>query len=253
MNPRQRRGVLLLAFATLGALAVFFTVLAYVGSVSAQVGDLRPVLRLAKPASAYEPITPDMLRVEQMPQKWAPAAALGDASEAVGLVAAADIPAGSLVQQGMLVTRPGIQRGYREVAILVDAETGVAGKVSSGDRVDIIMTTEDDKKRRTAAYLVTNALVIDVGVPAELAKDDRRGEFTKVTQAVPVTFALPLADALRLSYAESFAVKLRLALRGGGDDAPVPPSQRLYVPRSADRLSPAASVPGGARPSGESP
>jgi Flp pilus assembly protein CpaB len=248
VNPRQRRGVLLLTFATLGALAVFFTVLTYVGSVSAQVGELRPVLRLSKAVTAYQPITPDMLEVEQMPQRWAPAAALGDESEAVGMVAAADIPAGSLVQQGMLVTRPGIQRGYREVAILVDAETGVAGKVSSGDRVDIIMTTEDDKNRRTAAYLVSNALVIDVGVPAELAKDDRRGEFTKVSQAVPVTFALPLADALRLSYAESFAVKLRLALRGGGDDAPVPSRQRLYAPAAAGWPSPAPSEPaGGAR------
>jgi pilus assembly protein CpaB len=247
MNPRQRRGVLLLAFATMGALAVFFTVLAYVGNVSAQVGDLRPVLRLSESVTAYDPITPDMLTVEQMPRRWAPPAALGDPSEAVGLVAAADIPAGSLVQQGMLVTRPGVQRGYREVAILVDAETGVAGKVTSGDRVDIIMTTEDEKQqRRAAAYLVTNALVIDVGVPAELAKDDRVGEFAKVTQAVPVTFALPLGDALRLSYAESFAVKLRLALRGGGDDATIPTKQRVYVPRPADRLSPArAGTSGG--------
>jgi Flp pilus assembly protein CpaB len=241
MNPRQRRGVLLLAFAAAGALAVFFTVLTYVGNVSAQVGELRPVLRLSKAAKAYDPITPDMLTVERIPRRWAPQAALGDPSEAVGMVAAADLPAGSLVQQGMLVTRPGVQRGYREVAILVDAETGVAGKVASGDRVDIIMTTEDDKQRRSAAYLVTNALVIDVGVPAELAKDDRRGEFTKVTQAVPVTFALPLADALRLSYAESFAVKLRLALRGGGDDAPIPARQRVYVPRAGDGSVPAPS------------
>ena len=38
----------------------------------------------------------------------------------------------------MLVTPPEINQGEREVAILVDAATGVAGKIAPGRQVDVI-------------------------------------------------------------------------------------------------------------------
>ena len=38
----------------------------------------------------------------------------------------------------MLVTPPEISEGEREVAILVDAATGVAGKIEPGRQVDVI-------------------------------------------------------------------------------------------------------------------
>ena len=38
----------------------------------------------------------------------------------------------------MLVTPPEISEGEREVAILVDAATGVAGKIEPGREVDVI-------------------------------------------------------------------------------------------------------------------
>ena len=38
----------------------------------------------------------------------------------------------------MLVTPPEINEGEREVAILVDASTGVAGKIEPGRQVDVI-------------------------------------------------------------------------------------------------------------------
>jgi pilus assembly protein CpaB len=221
--------------ASLGALVVFFSVLAYVGSVSAQVGDLRSVVHLTKPVKAYEPITPEALEVTQMPKKWVPDAALGDPSEVIGLVAASDLAAGALVQHGMFIDRPGIRQGFREVAVLVDAETGVAGKIRSGDRVDIIVTTEQKSgtsSLQQASVLVENALVIQVGLPKEVADDKRRGGLAR-SQQMPVTFALPLRDALKLSYGESFAVKLRLALRGGGDESAVPPDSRQFAATAA--------------------
>ena len=38
----------------------------------------------------------------------------------------------------MLATPPEINQGEREVAILVDASTGVAGKIEPGRQVDVI-------------------------------------------------------------------------------------------------------------------
>ena len=227
MNPRQRRGIILLGLSVLGGIAVFASVLSFVGDVNAKVGPLTSVVEVTEPARAFEPITADMLVLREVPQRWLPEGALTDARDVVGLVSATDLPAGTYAQRGMFVPRPGIAPGFREVAILVDAETGVAGKVASGDRVDILTTAEGERREgRQAQVWVENALVIDVGVPEEVQL--REGDGFEQGRAVPVTFALPVPDALRVAFAESFAVKVRLALRGGGDQSRVPAQQLAF-------------------------
>jgi len=229
VNPRQRRGALLIATAVLGALVVFFTVLSYVGDVSSQVGNTRTALQLVRPVSAYEPITDDMLEVVEVPKKWLPAAALRDPAQVNGLVAAADLPDGAMLQTGMVRDRPGIQTGNREIAILVDARTGVAGKVGPGDRVDLIATMQTEDEPPRAEVIVSDALLIDVGITRDSRNTDKDTEdFGEPQTLVPVTFALSVEDALKVSYAESFATELRLALRGGGDESVVPESERVF-------------------------
>lgn len=229
MNPRQRRGALLIAAAALGALVVFFTVLSYVGDVSARVGSTVTAVELARPVSAYEPITEEMVRTIEVPRKWLPATAISNPAEVNGLVAAAELPEGALLQQGMLRERPGIQTGNREIAILVDARTGVAGKVRPGDRVDLIATMQMEEQPARAEVIVSDALVIDVGVASDSRNsDEQSAEFGEPERLVPVTFALPVSEALKVSYAESFATELRLALRGGGDTTAIPESERVF-------------------------
>jgi Flp pilus assembly protein CpaB len=231
VNPRQRRGALLIATAVLGALVVFFTVLSYVGDVSAKVGDTRTAIELTRPVSAYEPITADMLSVVRVPQRWLPEAALPDPASVNGLVASSDLPQGALLQAGMVRERPGIQTGNREIAILVDARTGVAGKVRPGDRVDLIATMQgkDQGDDSRSEVIVSDALLIDVGTTSSARNNDKNSQdFGEPQQLVPVTFALSVQDALKVSYAESFATELRLALRGGGDDTVVPDSDRVF-------------------------
>lgn len=229
MNPRQRRGALLLVAAGVGALGVYFSVLTYVADVNSRVGSMVTVVTLARGVAPYQPIAADGVELREVPKRWLPDDAILDARDVVGLVSPTELPAGSYAQRGMFVNRPGIQRGFREVAILVDAETGVAGKVSSGDRVDIIATSEptDNPNSRQAAILVSNALIIAVGLPEDVEREKRAGGFGS-GRAVPVTFALPVQEALKVAYAESFAVKVRLALRGGGDVADVPTGEGLF-------------------------
>ncbi len=240
MNPRQRRGALLVVVALAGAVAVFASVLSFVSSVSAKVGPLVGVVALSHDVAPFTAITPADVTVVEVPRQWAPAGAVLDAASVVGLVSPSALPAGTYAQAGMFETSPGVADGYREVAILVDAETGVAGKVSAGDRVDVIATTAADGSAggsgtaagaptapATAQVWVQDALVLNVGVVQDV-QADTTGGLTE-GKAVPVTFALPVADALRLAYAESFAVKVRLALRGGGDDAPVATDQQVFT------------------------
>ncbi|OJV58708.1 MAG: Flp pilus assembly protein CpaB [Cellulomonas sp. 73-145] len=232
MNPRQRRGALLLVLTSVGAIVVFFAVVAFVGRVGSEVGPMTTAWELSRDVTAYEPVDGTMLHAVQMPERWLPKTAIRSQSEVQGLVAAANVPAGSVLQKGMLVPRPGVQPGYREVAIVVDAETGVAGKVKPGNHVDIIATTAagKDGTPQKSEIWVSNALVLEVGVPSDVSKSDAGGSFA-TTKGVPVTFALTSDDALRLAYVESFSVKLRLALRGDGDDQSVPDSHRTYEGR----------------------
>ena len=184
MNPRQRRAVLLLALAVAGLLGVFALIVNYVSDVETQVGDKVVVLELAKPAKANEAITDDMVTEKTVPKRWAPGAALRDRTQLVGYVAAADIEAKSVLQEGMLVTPPEISQGEREVAILVDAATGVAGKISPGRQVDVIASygavpadPENGIKSEPARsiVIVPGAKVIAVGTPREKPAQQRPG------------------------------------------------------------------------------
>ena len=228
MNPRQRRGALLLVLTALGAIAVFLAVVVYVGDISSRVGPMAEVVRLNRAVEAYQPIEGDMLEVVEVPERWLPETAVRSVGETSGLVAAAALPEGSLLQAGMLVERPGVRPGFREVAIVVDAETGVAGKVRPGDHVDILATVAGDDSRPARSEIwVSNALVLEVGLPRDVEGSDAAGNFSS-SQGVPVTFALTSTDALRLAYVESFSVKLRLALRGDGDDVVLPTDELVF-------------------------
>ena len=111
---------------------------------------------------------------------------------------------------------------------MVDAETGVAGRISTGDYVDIIATvTNESTGEQTAEVIVQNVLIVDVGVQTTVQEEDESGAFAQ-SQQIPVTFALSTDDSLKVAYAESFAVKLRLALRGTGDTAALTDDQSTY-------------------------
>src|SRR3954463_8281767 len=138
MNPRQRRAVLLLALAFAGLLGVFALVASYVSDVNTQVGPKVPVLELTRDVKANEPIDDAFVQEKLVPKRWKPAAALESRAQLVGFVAGSDLAAHSVLQEGMLVTPPEIKPGEREVAILVDASTGVAGRITPNKVVDVI-------------------------------------------------------------------------------------------------------------------
>ena len=128
--------------------------------------------------------------------------------------------------------RPELEAGQQEIAIMIDAATGVAGKINPGARVNIYATfeAENDNGKDQSKVIVANARVIDVGKLTALDpgqnSDDRR---RTATEAVPITFALNTADAQRVAYAESFAEHVRLALVAGGTDTVVAPGDRTYT------------------------
>jgi len=226
----------MLLLAVVGAAVVFFSIAGYVSDVRSQVEPYVTVLRVSEEVTAYRPLTETQLEEYRMPRRWVTDSAVRERSDTVGQVPATDLEAGSMLQSDMLVPEPDLEPGQREIAILIDAETGVAGKVGSGNIVDIVATFEGDEGiAPKSQYLVLGARVIDVGVQRT---QEARGPVPQEEQVVPVTFALSKEEALVLAYAESFAAEVRLALVRADETGRLSPKRREFELPGQGRAGP---------------
>ncbi|MER7488461.1 Flp pilus assembly protein CpaB [Streptomyces sp. NPDC126497] len=229
MNSRQRRGVILLLLSVLCALGAFAGVLSVISDVESKVGPEVAAYRLRTNVAPYTPLSTGQFEKIEMPERWLSKNAVTDLDEIRGKIAVTDLREGSLLQSDMIVDRPALRPGQQEVAIMIDAATGVAGKITPGSSVNVYATFEGEREGDPdqSRIIVTNAKVLDVGKLTALRPDeDDRGR--EPTDAVPITFALSAVDAQRITYAESFAQRVRLALVAPGTDGTVPESQRTY-------------------------
>lgn len=231
MNPRQRRGVLLIILSVVGAVSVFVAVSGYVADVQRQVGELQQVVQLTTDVEAYEAIPVEAMEVIEMPARWRPPLAITSPQEVQGLVTPTDMPAGTLLQAGDLIPPPEVAEGMRQIAIDIDAETGVAGNIVVGDIVDIVATRGgSDNTDPRAEIAIESARILSIGTPqAGENVDPVTGAFAS-GQVVPITFLLPTSDVLRLAYVESFATHVRLALRNPEDRTTLQPPERIFAP-----------------------
>jgi Flp pilus assembly protein CpaB len=245
VNPRQRRGVLLILLSLVGAAAVFILVVNYVSEVNRQVGPITQVLALNADVSAFQPITPEMVVPRDVPVQWAPPRALQSAVEVGGRISTVPLAAGTILQEGMLTIPPEISAGQREIAILVDAETGVAGRITSGSVVDIFATFPGGEGiPAQAAIVIEQAEIINVGVPATTNTANAQGGFQQGA-VVPITFALSVQESQQLVYVEEFASSLRLALRSPVDEQQLDLDARIYQPnRDSGNLDDLLAPPG---------
>jgi pilus assembly protein CpaB len=165
MNSRQRRGVVLLVVSTLCAIAAFAGVLAVVGDARSEVGPKITAYRLAKDVPAYAQVTSGQLQKVLIPRRYLPSTAVRSLAELDGKIAATPLRRGSLLQTDMVADRPALQAGQMEIAIMIDAETGVAGKITPGAKVNIFATFQGKKDTDPdiSKIIVSGAQVIDVG------------------------------------------------------------------------------------------
>lgn len=230
MNSRQRRGIILLLVSVLCACAAFAGVLSVISDVNSKVGPEVDAYRVKENVAPYQPLQRTQFEKIRMPRRWLSENAVTDVAVVEGKVAVTQLKKGSLLQDDMFVKRPELQSDEQEIAIMIDAATGVAGKIRAGDSVNIYATFkgENDGSKAQSRVIVPNARVIDVGrlTPLESKENDRRGT---LREAVPITFALKTKDAQRVAYAESFAVNVRLALLAAGGSTQLRPGEGTYT------------------------
>ncbi|AYV29571.1 Flp pilus assembly protein CpaB [Streptomyces goshikiensis] len=228
MNSRQRRGVILLLLSVLCALAAFAGVLMVIGDVNSKVGSEVVAYRVKGDIAPYSPLSAGQFEQITVPKRWLSDTAVTDLGALKDKIALTTLKKGSLLQTDMFVARPQLQAGEQEIAIMIDAATGVAGKITPGARVNILGTFKGKKPTDPdqSLVMVAGARVINVGKLTPLDKaSDKKGP----SEAVPITFALSTKDTQRVAYAESFAEHVRLALVAAGPESPVSPGDRSYT------------------------
>jgi pilus assembly protein CpaB len=221
LNPRQRQGLLLVVIAAVGLLGVLLLIANYVSGVSKQVGPKISVLELTRPVAVYSTVSEADLGEVSLPEKWAPRTALRDPSQVGQLVAGTDLPSGTILQQGMLIAPPALTNGFREIAILVDEETGVAGQIVPGSKVDVVANYAGNNQgvSPSTQVVVSQVTVLGVGsatAPGRTAAQAPTQSTSGQNGGLPVTLLLTPGQVLKVSYAESFAQKVRLSLVAPG-------------------------------------
>lgn len=124
-----------------------------------------------------------------------------------------------------------LEPGQRAVSIQTSAQTSVAGFVSPGDFVDVVLTynqrvnVDDDDPRvqqmlsqnlnqRAAETILENVKILAIDQQATRPEEDQ------VRVGKTVTLALDVEDAERIILAQQIG-ELTLVLRGVGDEAPI--------------------------------
>ncbi|HEX6666928.1 MAG TPA: SAF domain-containing protein [Solirubrobacterales bacterium] len=219
MRRRGRSLAFLLAalIAAAGAAAIAD---GYGTRVARGYGELRPVLVAAEVLRKGREIDPALagagLEVRRVPVRFVPPEALAAPAEAVGLVPAAPIPAGSyllasqlrLPQAGQL--GPALGRGRQPVEIAVSGADALAvgGADLAGARVDVVVTTEPSGSGSGRTYIAA------VAVPLLALSPGVDGPGPGGIAAA--TLGLTRAQALRLIAAQSFARQVTVIPRGPG-------------------------------------
>jgi Flp pilus assembly protein CpaB len=215
---RRGRALAFVLAAAVAAVAAATIADGYGASVARGYGALRPVVVAGAALDAGKAIAPrqasSALELRRVPVRFIPPGALQSPAEAIGLVPAASIPAGSYLLASQL--RPprrdgagalGLGRGRHPVEIAVSGAEAllVAGSQPVGERVDVVVTTEPSGSSPGRTYVAAAAVpLLALGPGAE-------GAAAGVASA---TLGLTRRQALRLIAAESFARRLTLLARG---------------------------------------
>ena len=219
--------VLALACGLVAAIGIT-QVIARRGTLSAEgTGETQPVFLALKDVVQGEPLTGEVLQLEQWPKSKVPSGALSRLEDIEGRRARSKLFAGELVLDNKLaakgVNAPGadlmIPKGYRVVSIRVDAVSGGANLLLPGCRVDLlvyIVKNRDSGIRETT----TRTILQDIKVFAvnDVVTLETAGPETKSIPARTVSLLVTPAQAEKVTLATELG-SVKLVMRGPEEEA----------------------------------
>jgi pilus assembly protein CpaB len=164
-------------------------------------------------------VTDSMIRLEHWPEGSAPGGAINDPARAVGRAAKQTVFPGEpllelkLAEPGAERAESTIPKNLRAFTVRVDTQSGVAGFVKPGARVDVLLSVSKSNDIRTAMSktILTNVEVWAVDQAIRDEEDD-----PQATLAKAVTLLVKPEDVERLSLATTQG-KVSLSLRNPVD------------------------------------
>ena len=216
---RRSRAVGFLVLALVAATLAAGIADSYGSKVARGYGPLREVVIATRALPGGKPLGPgvaaDDLEARRVPVKFVPAGALRSPAQAIGLVPAADLSAGSYLLASQLhpptsgrgpVDAIGADRQPVEISVSGADALLATGTAEQGTRVDVVVTTEPSAAAPGKTYVAATAVpLLGLGPGTD-------GPGPGGTAAA--TLALTRRQALRLIAAESFARKLTLLVAG---------------------------------------
>lgn len=207
MNPRQRRGILLMVLSALAAVLVFVGVSTYVASVNSKVGPMVTVYQVTKDLPAFTTLSADNTEPVQVPQRWAADNTVLKSADIDGRVVSTPMTSGATISLDVLVAPNTLSPDEREVAVNVDAVTGLAGRIRPGDQVDVYAVfTDVPGLTKQSRILVENVRVVSVAGQLQVQTPDAKS----LQNVIPVTLAVSPSSALEVTYAAQMAAEVRL-------------------------------------------
>lgn len=215
--------------------------------------ETEAILVALKDINLAEPLTADLLKLEEWPKDKIPPDALRKLEEVVDRRTRTKIYAGEPIREAKLISANGgdapseqIAAGYRVVAVQVDAAAGGAGLAKPGDRVDVqLFVSKSDRNGIEQSQVRT--ILEDVKVFA-VDQSFRRSaeaaaEGTQVADTISLLVTPQQAEALYLAIELG---KIRLTLRHPDDDSnvenQVTTTEDLFHTSKSNREDETASV-----------
>lgn len=204
----------MLVAAAVAAMLAVNLVGGYSSSVAETYGPLRPVVVLTRPLVPGQLISAKVVgssfEIRQVPARFVPATAIEEPSLALGLEVVAPLPSGSyLTAAGLQPPKP--KRSSRLSAgkgrHAVEISVAGAGAISGTGKVDVLVTTDNDRGGGKTVIAARGVPLLGVGPGGQ---SDFGPGLTEVT------LALTRRQAIRLVDAQSFARRITVLPRSGG-------------------------------------
>lgn len=213
MTRRRRATLILIAALGAGLLAVAI-VSGYSTSVESSFGEMRPALVVTRGLTEGQLVSPgvatDSLERKLIPVRFLPTGVIDDPRQILGLELKNALPAGSYLT-GTSLRPPGSDRPKPPAAgkgrHAVELAVSGAGALAGSRRVDVLVTSDDDRgggRTEVAARRVP------------LIANGRVGHSQAGPGLTEVTLGLTRSQAIRLVDAQSFARRITVLPLNGG-------------------------------------
>lgn len=175
------------------------------------------VAKIAVPPTSL--INAEQLKTEIWHQEKPPPGSFNTVEQVVGRVAATSMLTGDLITEGKLAPKgavPGITAllspNQRAMTVKVDEASGVAGFLTPGDRVDVVVVVDKGayNKDPIAKLLFQNLKVLGTGQKLE----NRPGDKPQIVPTVTLEVTPDQGESLALAAQEG---RISLVVRGQGD------------------------------------